>query len=159
MKFILLITTLTLNLLLLNAQNLKVVKFNEVEKIIQSTSDTIYVINFWATWCKPCMGELPYFEALTQKYKDRKFKVILISMDFKSDLKKRLKPFLEERKLNSEVWYLDETKQNEFMPKVEENWSGAIPFTLIMRGSDTTRFWKEGKWSEEELNKKIEELL
>lgn len=145
--------------ILAKSQNYKVVKFNEVEKILQSDNDTLYILNFWATWCQPCVKELPYFEEVNAQFKDEKFQLVLISMDFKSDLTKRVEPFLEKQQLKSTVWFLDETKQNDFIPKVEDSWSGAIPFTLMIRGSDDFRYWKEGEWTLKELNEKIQEAL
>lgn len=141
------------------SQPMKAVKFNEVEQIIKSKNDTLYILNFWATWCQPCVKELPYFEEITEKYKDNKLRVLLISMDFADDVEKRLIPFLNKKTLKSTVWWLDELKQNDFIAKVEENWYGAIPFTLIKRGSSEERYWREGKWNQNQLNKKIEEIL
>lgn len=145
--------------ILAKSQDYKVVKFNEVEKMLKAKNDTLYVLNFWATWCQPCVKELPYFEEVNAEYKDEKMQLVLISMDFKSDLTKRVEPFLEKQQLKSTVWFLDETKQNDFIPKVEDGWSGAIPFTIMVRGSDGFRYWKEGKWTLKELHDKINEVL
>ena len=106
---------------------------------------------FWATWCKPCVAELPYFEKLHELGEGEKFKVILISLDFQHEIDTKFKPFLEERKLKSEVWYLNERKFNKFIPTVEEGWSGALPFTLIFRAADDFRYWKEGAFKKDEL--------
>lgn len=141
------------------SQDFEIVKFDKVESILNSKNDTLYVVNFWATWCQPCVKELPYFDEMNEKYKSEKVKVILISMDFKSDVEVRLVPFLAKRKVKSSVWFLDETNQNEFIPKVEDGWSGAIPFTIMVRGADMYRYWKEGKLSLKELDKVIEENL
>ena len=143
----------------LHAQNFRTVKFEEVEKILDSKNDTTYLINFWATWCGPCVEEIPYFEELTKKYELGKFKVILISMDFKSDVEKRLVPFLEKKKYNSEIWWLDEAKQSDLIGKIEKEWYGEIPFTVIYRGVDNRRFWKAGKWEKENLDSKVNEIL
>lgn len=152
-----LIVLLVSNTLL--AQDFKSVKFSEVEEILNSENDTTYIVNFWATWCGPCVEEIPYFEELTEKYKSDKFKIILISMDFESDVEKRLLPFLEKKNYKSEIWWLNEAKQNEFIGKVEEEWYGEIPLTLIIKGSGKSRFWKAGKWEKEELYLKVEEIL
>ena len=142
-----------------NSQSFEIVKFDKVESVLNSKNDTLYVLNFWATWCQPCVKELPYFDEMNAKYKNEKVKIILISMDFKSDVEARLIPFLEKRKMNSTVWFLDETNQNEFIPKVEDGWSGAIPFTIMVRGADMYRYWKEGKLSLKDLDKLIGENL
>ena len=67
--------------------------FEELAFIFQQQNDTTYVINFWSTWCAPCVKELPYFEQVNQKYTNRKVKVILVSLDFPKQLETKLKPF------------------------------------------------------------------
>ncbi len=94
-------------------------------------NDTIYVVNFWATWCVPCVEELPYFEKIDSLYKDKKVKVILVSTDFKKDIDSRLVPFIEKKKLKCEVNFLDELYDNEWIPKVDSLWQGNIPATRI----------------------------
>lgn len=122
---------------MLNAQQVAVYKIDNLLKRIHNTSDTTYVVNFWATWCKPCVAELPEFEKLHIDYKSKKVKVILVSMDFKEELTKRVKPFLQKNKYTSEVILLDEINGNDFINKISEQWSGAIPATLITKNNKT----------------------
>lgn len=107
------------------------VKIDEVNKRMAAGNDTIYVVNFWATWCAPCVAELPYFEQLDSLYAGEKVKVILVSTDFKKDFDSRLIPFVERKKLHSEVNFLDELYDNEWIPKVDSSWQGNIPATKI----------------------------
>ena len=71
-------------------QNPPVLKITELLQRIDNTSDTVYVVNFWATWCKPCVEELPDFEKANQDFATQKVKVLLVTMDFKEDLEKIL---------------------------------------------------------------------
>ncbi len=121
----------------LNAQQVAVYKIDNLLKRIHNTSDTTYVINFWATWCKPCVAELPEFEKLHIDYKSKKIKVILVSMDFKEELTPRVEPFLQKNKYSCEVILLDEINGNDFINKISEQWSGAIPATLITKNNKT----------------------
>lgn len=111
--------------------NIPEVKIDALNTRLKNGCDTIYVVNFWATWCGPCVAELPYFEKLDSVYKDKKVKVILVSTDFRKDIDTRLKPFVEKRKLHSEVNFLDEIYDNEWIPKVDSAWQGNIPATKI----------------------------
>ena len=122
-------TVLLLSAVQLSAQ--RVVSFDELSVRLKTESDTLYLVNFWATWCAPCVAELPYFEALHEKYRDRPFKVLLVSLDYKSQVAKRVSPFIQANHIQSEVVVLSEKDPNRWLPKVSEEWTGAIPATLV----------------------------
>ena len=111
-------------------------KYEDFSALLHKNNDTTYVVNFWATWCKPCVEELPYFDQLAEKHKGEKVKVLLVSMDFADQVKGRLKPFIKKKKVQSEVVVFDAPKPNEWIPKIDEKWSGAIPATYIYRGKE-----------------------
>lgn len=120
-------------MLQVSAQKIAVYKIDGLLKRIHNNSDTLYIVNFWATWCKPCVAELPDFEKIHQEYRNQKIKVILVSMDFKEDIKTKLKPFLQKNKYTAEVILLDELNGNEFIDKISKRWGGAIPATLFTK--------------------------
>ena len=130
-----------------SAQKPIVYKINELLNRINNDSDTTYVVNFWATWCKPCVAELPEFEKLHLDAKDnnRKTKVLLVSMDFVEELDKNLKDFLAKNKYTCEIVLLDEINGNDFINKISEKWSGAIPATLIFKPKPQGNEFIEGK--------------
>lgn len=132
--------------------------FEGVEDLFKQKNDTTYVINFWATWCKPCVKELPYFERVQEKYKDEKVQVILVSLDFKRQLKKKLKPFLEERKMKSKVVVLTDNKYNNWIDRVDTNWSGAIPVTVIYNAKGR-RFIGKAVSDFEELDRIVQRVV
>lgn len=105
--------------------------FEQLEPYLNRQSDTVYVVNFWATWCAPCVRELPYFERLAKEYDAKKLKVLLVSLDFPRQKESRLLPFIERMKLESEVVLLNAPNANAWIDKVNPEWSGAIPATLI----------------------------
>jgi thiol-disulfide isomerase/thioredoxin len=142
-------------LVIFSQQKVKVYKINDLVKRT-SNSDTIYVINFWATWCKPCVAELPVFESLNTDSAKTNIKVLLVSMDFKEDTDKKLLPFLDKNRMLTEVIVLDETDATSFIPKLDDRWSGAIPATLIkFRGKKS---FAEKKLSSEALINLIKEV-
>lgn len=128
-----------------NAQKIPVYKIDHLMKRIHNNSDTLYIVNFWATWCKPCVAELPDFEKINLEYKNQKVKVLLVSMDFKEDAKTKLKPFLQKNKYTSEVVVLDELNGNEFIDKVSKQWGGAIPATLFTKQNNSVNEFFEKK--------------
>lgn len=136
----------------------EVVDFNTLEPLLHKQNDTVYLFNFWATWCVPCVHELPYLEKMHEEYRDEKVKIYLISLDFSNRLEKSLYPFLEEKNIRSEVIVLDDPKANAWINKVNPEWSGAIPATLAYNREK--RLFYEGNFSNyEELEDFIKPLL
>ena len=140
-----------------SAQKPTVYKINELLNRINNDSDTTYVVNFWATWCKPCVAELPEFEKLHLDAKDnnRKIKVLLVSMDFVEELDKKIKDFLAKNKFTCEIILLDEINGNDFINKISEKWSGAIPATLITKKDKAQNYFHEGKMTFDDLQATI----
>src|SRR5690606_7705667 len=85
----------------INAQDIPVYKAEDVLNRTRN-KDTFYVINFWATWCGPCVKELPEFDALREDIKDRPVKILLVSLDFKEDYPKKLRHFIKKKRLKHE---------------------------------------------------------
>lgn len=137
------------------AQDVKVIKFDELQQLRQSPGDTLYVVNFWATWCKPCIKELPYFEAASAAHKDQPVRVVLVSMDAAEDLEKRVKPFVQKRGLKADVMLLDEVDGNTWIDKLEPKWSGAIPATLFFNNKRNQYEFVEREMTQEELQSLI----
>lgn len=123
--------------------------FDTFEHYLKKDTDTLYVVNFWATWCMPCVEELPYFEEITEKYQDKKVKVILVSLDMPKKVESNLLPFIKQRQLKSEIIYLNDPNANAWIEKVDTTWSGAIPATLIYKG--TQRQFYEQSFTYQEL--------
>ena len=103
----------------------------QLENRIKNGKDTTYVINFWATWCKPCIKELPVFEQFRQENKSKPVKVLLISTDLKSKLEQTVKPFVKKHALTGEVYLLNEAPAS-FYSRINAKWSGALPATWVV---------------------------
>jgi thiol-disulfide isomerase/thioredoxin len=101
---------------------------------IAQAGEATLVVNFWATWCKPCVEELPCFEQLREQYTGKNVQVLLVSLDFKSQLEKKFIPFLKAQQLKSEVVLFADTDANTWIPYIYEEWDGAIPVTLVVKG-------------------------
>ena len=127
--------------------------YADFEPILNNPNDTTYVINFWATWCKPCVEEMPGFIALDNKFRDKKFKLILTSLDFETQIETKVKPFIKNNDIHAEVIVLADTKAHEWIDKVNKEWVGSIPATIIY--NKDFYFFKEDMLSFEELNEII----
>jgi thiol-disulfide isomerase/thioredoxin len=120
-----------------------VMGFSEFEKRLRSNSDTVYVINFWATWCAPCRKELPEFEKIHQTYSNENVSVLLVSLDFPKQAQKTLRSFIAGNRITAPVILLNEPDANAWIDKVDPSWSGALPATLIFRKNSRLFFEKE----------------
>jgi thiol-disulfide isomerase/thioredoxin len=155
MNMRLLIIIIALELIQLRAsgqeQYPEVMDYNGFESLFLAESDTLFVINFWATWCKPCVAELPYFEKIDQDYRSQKVRVLLVSLDFVEDIETRLIPFIEKKGIKSRVILLDESNPNDFIDRVHSQWTGAIPATLIRKREEYQFYEKSFTYEELEI--------
>ncbi|RKR82677.1 AhpC/TSA family protein [Mucilaginibacter gracilis] len=133
------------------SKTVHLLNIQQLEKRV-SNPDTVYIVNFWATWCGPCVKELPNFDELQQAYKNKPVKVLLISMDFKSKLNE-VNAFAKTRKLISEVYLADKPSDQDFIDAIDKKWSGALPGTLVVNTKKHFREFYEREFTFNELNK------
>lgn len=112
------------------SNELEIYDYEGIKKFLEPQNAKTYVVNFWATWCAPCVKELPYFETLNDNYPEE-VEVLLISLDFPNQIETKLKPFLKNKQFKSKVIVLDDADMNSWIPQIDPNWDGAIPVTLI----------------------------
>ena len=139
-------------------QEVRSVKITEVEKII-AESKTPLIINMWATWCMPCIEELPYFQKEVKEHSKDSIQLLLVSLDFKEAFPSGITKFMNKRKITAPVVWLDETDADYFCPKIDAKWSGAIPATLFINNKTGYRNFVEEKISHEKLKKEIMAIL
>lgn len=129
----------------------KLLSLEDFDQRLANGKDTTFVVNFWATWCAPCVEELPYFERLQKENASSALKVIFISVDSRSKLGKLVNPFVKTHKIESEVFVFDEPDQQKFIDHVDKNWSGSVPATLVVNTASSRRSFYEREFSYEEL--------
>lgn len=143
----------------LQAQQITKVNSQWLFNMKTDKSDTLYLINFWATWCKPCVEELPIFNQLDSVYKKQKIKIILVSTDMRKDYDKKLPDFITQHQLKQQIVFMDELNADLWINQVNENWSGAIPATWLIKGSIGFEHFKEGETSFEEMQSLINQII
>lgn len=136
---------------------LEVYDFNKLEPYLNKKDDKTYVINFWATWCAPCVKELPYYEKLNAAYSKQNVEVILVSLDFPRQYDSKLKPFISKKNIKSKVIALNDVDSNRWIPLVNEEWTGAIPATLIYN-KDKRQFYEQS-FEYEALETQLKQFL
>lgn len=109
-------------------------QFSELQSIIDSEKDTLLVLNFWSTYCPPCIKEMPLFNKLESEFKNKKIRILLISLDDVTQLESRIYPFVKKHGIVQEVMILKDQNYSKWTEKIDESWYGALPAALIIKG-------------------------
>lgn len=119
-------------------QRVRKVQINEIEALIYK-SDHPVIISFWATWCAPCLHEIPYFQETVKKYADQKVELVLVSLDFKESYPAGIESFVKKKNFQASFYWLNETNADLFCPKIDSKWDGSIPATLFVNNKTNYR--------------------
>lgn len=138
-------------------QEFKVYNFEEFKEFLYQKDDNTYVINFWATWCRPCVSEIPAFNKLNEKYQSSDVKILMVSLDFGKNVQSRIEAFRDKHNMTAEIIILDDPDSNSWINKVNKDWSGAIPATIIYNKNKRAFF--ERSFSYEDLEKELIKFL
>jgi len=141
-----------------NAQEIKKWKVQDLEAAIKN-SDKPTIINFWATFCKPCIEELPYFQETAKKYDSAGVQLILVSLDLPQAYPKKISAFAAKNKIKAPIVFLDETNADLFCPRVDPSWSGAIPASLFVNNKTGYKKFFEDQLSKEQVEKEIISMI
>lgn len=142
----------------LHGQTVKKVKIEELAEYIRK-SDHPLVVNFWATWCAPCIEEIPYFQAEVKKYAAQKVELVLVSLDFAEAYPAQVTSFVKKKKYEASFFWLNETNADHFCPQIDEKWSGSIPSTLFINNKTGHRKFFERQLTEAQLKAELKELV
>jgi thiol-disulfide isomerase/thioredoxin len=139
-------------------QRAGMIKVEDLQNLMMDETHSVHIINFWATWCAPCVRELPLFERITAQ-KRPGVKVTLVSLDLDLDPNpEKVYKFISRKKIQSEVVLLNETDPNSWIDKIEKQWSGALPATILINHKTGKRKFIGKALEEGELEKFLEGL-
>jgi len=138
-------------------EDIPTLDYKQLKPWLNKQNNKTYVVNFWATWCAPCVKELPYFEKIHKTYNDDNVEVILVSLDFPKKKESSLIPFVKKKNIQSKVLHLDDTNEQFWIGDIAESWSGAIPATLIYN-KDQRQFYEQS-FTQEELENEIQTFI
>jgi thiol-disulfide isomerase/thioredoxin len=133
------------------AQHVELATVNQLEERFAEGRDTTYIVNFWATWCSPCVQELPHFEKFSQAYRNEPVKILLVSVDSRSKLRTNVIPFIKKVQLRNEVLLLNETDQQQYIDRISPDWSGSLPATLFVNTGKQLRRLQEKEFTYDQL--------
>jgi len=141
-----------------HAQEIQKWKLGDLENAI-AKAEKPTIFNFWATFCKPCIKEIPYFQQVVKKYNSVDVQMILVSLDLPEAYPTRIKIFAKKLKFTAPIKFLDETNADLFCPVVDSAWSGAIPASLFINNKTGYRSFFEDQLSKEKLEKEIKKMI
>lgn len=139
-------------------QQIKKVKMEDVIHLMD-TSSVPLVVNFWASWCQPCIHEIPWFERNVAALKDKGVRLVLVSLDFAEDYPTRIAAFAKAQKYQSTIVWLNETNANEFCPKIDKSWEGVIPVSVMVNNKKHYRKFYGEQIPEPKLKLALQELI
>ncbi len=133
------------------------INLQKIETLLSEKKQGLTIINLWATWCPPCVAELPHFGNIYKKYPKDKVHIYLINIEGKEIKEKVLEPFLRKNPLPCPVFLLEEGTPEELEKILKTEISGALPITLIYnsRGKLLKKF--EESISEEDIRSILKE--
>ena len=140
---------------------LELITPEELQILVHQNDDVLYVVNYWATWCSPCVREIPGFMNVHKQYEnDNNFKMILVSLDAKRLLDTKVKRFVERHNIDTDVYVLDDTGNStiEVLKAIDSNWYGEIPATLFYKNGEKLKFHK-GSMTQYELEDFVDDFL
>jgi thiol-disulfide isomerase/thioredoxin len=140
------------------SQQIKSVKVTELEKLIKESKRPL-IISFWATFCVPCLQELPYFQDITEKYKSQEVSMLLVSLDLKGYYPDSIMATVKKHKIVQPVVWLNETNADYFCPKIDSSWSGGMPSSLFVNNATGYHKFFEESLSKEKFEKEIQAML
>ncbi|MBS1575307.1 MAG: TlpA family protein disulfide reductase [Bacteroidetes bacterium] len=152
------ISIFVFNIIVAGAQSVPAWKITDLEKYIQS-SKTPVIVSFWATYCVPCLAEIPYFEKKVSQYKKDGITILLVSLDMEEQYPKAISSLVKKMKFTSTVVWLNETDADYFCPKVDSSWSGALPSTLFVNNKTGYHKFFEEKIPEDKLEREIKAMI
>ena len=137
---------------------LKEVDQKGLTEILSKNNDTLYVTNFFATWCGPCMMEMPHFKKKIEELKDKPVKFTFINIYNKPAWETEVPAFAQNSGLADKILLLDDSKLNQDFFVNFQQWKGNnIPFTFFRKGDKVEE--SEGSMTEEMLNSQIDSFL
>lgn len=126
---------------------------------VQAGSDTVVLVNFWATWCKPCLEEIPLFMELQKTYGPQGFKLVAVSLDEIETLESTVKPFMQKWFPEFRSYISTEYDMDDIVSVVDNGWNEVLPTSYLFARDGTLAERLQGKYSAAEFSSKVDALL
>jgi len=129
-----------------------------LERLARNDTDKLLVVNVWATWCGPCVAELPDFVEMHRMYRKRKFELVTISMDDLKAKEDALK-VLREKHCSATNYILNVAKLDKAADALDKQWKGPVPYTLLIAPGGKVIYRQTGAIEPIEVKKQIVDFI
>jgi len=130
-----------------------------IKKEITSRRGKVVIVNFWATWCPPCVKEFPDFVKFYKTYKSKGVEVLAVSLDDPDDLKTRVSKFVRDKRAEFPVFLAKDADDERFTASFAKEWKGEIPVTIVFDKKGKRRRFHIGMLTYAELEKMVKPLM
>jgi thiol-disulfide isomerase/thioredoxin len=137
--------------------NIEDIDVQGIKELINNTSSgKLRLINFWATWCGPCITEFPDLVIIDRMYRGRPFEFISVSTDKRNRKEDALK-FLKTQQASNKNFIFNDDDVYKLIEAVDNGWQGALPFTMLVEPGGKVIYKKQDTIDPSEMKKLIVE--
>ena len=144
---------------LLNPTQVEAISIDDFHRVLESHQGKVIVINFWATWCIPCVQELPELNELQKRFRDKGLMVIAVSLDDQDKLEDSVRSFFAKRAPDLISYLSTEEEPSDFVGSLDPEWLGALPSTYFLNGSGEVKKGATGRLSYQRFEELVTEML
>lgn len=139
------------------ATQIRTVTATQIRALVDDRKGKVVVVNFWASWCPPCMREFPAIIKVYEQYHDKGLEMFAVSLNAPEDMAD-IEEFVRTTKPPFPI-YLADAQDEAFAQGVLEDWSGEMPMTLVFNTTGQRVLAHRSELTYEELSSKVEALL
>ena len=141
------------------SQNISSWKIEDVVNHYSNSTDSVYVVNFWATFCKPCVAEIPYLQSISSKYLNQKVNLLLVSLDLPAFYPGKIGIFARANNFTAPIAWLNESDADHFCPMIDKKWTGSIPATVFVNAATGYKKFIESSMTEEQFEMELKAAI
>lgn len=137
----------------------EMIRLAELKQMIRSDSGNVVLVNAWASWCKPCLDEMPGLLKARRLYRGKAFRFILISADDPGNVETKARSALKKFGVDFTSYAIADSTQDAFITGMSEAWNGALPATFLYDRRGRLAEMKVGQRTYRQLREAVARLL
>lgn len=140
------------------SQEIRSFSMVELDSLIKTTTQPL-VVSFWATWCAPCINEIPWIEKAVMANKDKGVELWLVSLNGPGYFPEKLRQFIREKGYTAQFFWLKDQDGNDYGKRIHPRWRGGLPANLFVHQAKGYRKFLERQVTDRQAFYEIEQML